>query len=149
MGFYDKSVKNSRLWIGLKNLWWESPLPDSVKQDIFYAIRGKVKGRDVQDQSEDTFIRYAEQVLSNQFLDNSFSIDYPKPPFFDLKKDDPKFIAFYLPQYYPDPHNEKWWGKGSTEWTNVAKAAAQYVGQNQPRMPGNWAIMIHEFMGLY
>lgn len=80
------------------------------------------------------YIEYVRYIQKNYNFDKNEFIDMNSEAYI-RQKDDPKIIAWYLPQYYQIDINDKFHGKGFTEWTNVSKAIPLFKGHKQPHIP--------------
>lgn len=79
----------------------------------------------------------------------------PSPQFEELRplpssaRPRAKILAYYLTQFHAFPENDKWWGTGFTEWTNIARGVPRFKDHYQPRVPrdlGFYSLMDIETM---
>ena len=138
-----EEVVNQALYQFLRQTYWKLPLPEKTKENI--VAQARIFGRGVKraftqprvpaTEKQDILKAYVEQVLALPSKPGGEHIEIA-PDSYQRQANDPKVLAYYLPQFHPTPENDAWWGKGVTEWNNVSRAVPQYLGHYQPRLPG-------------
>jgi len=126
----------------VKQFYWSMPISDHIKDNIITQARklhrnlatakpGAIRQPSRKEQQAD----YIKQILSIPKNKKDDYIELCKDAYV-RDKSDPKVIAYYLTQFHPTTENDEWWGRGTTEWSNVSRAVPQYIGHYQPRFPG-------------
>jgi glycosyltransferase involved in cell wall biosynthesis len=92
---------------------FSSPDNDSIHSKLYYSYVSNAQGK----------------YRNGEYVEEKFSPLINRPS-------DVKLIAYYLPQFHPIQENDEWWGKGFTEWRNVARSFPCFDDHYQPRVPG-------------
>lgn len=129
---YKKTIKSNKIQIKICGV----TLPFQIK------IKGNIKKIYIFGLKVFSYKAFNSVIKSEGYGDwiddlknnTSLFVPYTEHPF-KRQKDDVKIFAYYLPQFHSIEINDKNYGKGFTEWTNVASCLPLFVGHYQPKIP--------------